>query len=497
MTTMDAASTISMMLPMLLMKAGDNSENNINKMLTSILIVIVTALLNQFAKDFTFASLKSYFRGFRSKQTVYELKGTLTYRNYSFDSENMPLPFTAVMHHLYKTIINDKDCKIEYNVVDEVLWGSRPYKIVMFTKKDASYELTDNILMKQEFTDNTSEKGEFKCKEYKLKLLSKTNNTNDIVTFIQQTVDAYDEEQSTKMNKLKIFTLTNFDKELSSGIKYSELEFKTTKSFDNMFFEEKELLKNKVDMFEYKNVERYERLGIPRTLGMMFHGEPGTGKTSAIKALAKYTERHIVIVPVKKINTADQLQKVFLNERINGIKVPMSKRLYVFEEIDCSQWKSIVTARQYQNQQQREAEALDNKQANRMDELAELMMVAMDPNATEPLKCKKDTQFDLTLGDILELLDGMVEMPNRMIIMTTNHPEHLDPALLRPGRIDLLIRFKKLTRQNILDMYKLWFDTEVPFQYAAKIKDYTFSQAELGNLFSTYDHQHILETLAK
>lgn len=229
----------------------------------------------------------------------------------------------------------------------------------------------------------------------------------------------------------------------------------------------------------------------------MFHGEPGTGKTSAIKALAKYTERHIVIVPVKKINTAEQLQKVFLNERINGIKVPMSKRLYVFEEIDCSQWKNIVTARQYQHQQQREAEALDNKQTNRMDELAELMMVAMDPNATEPLKCKRETQFDLTLGDILELLDGMVEMPNRMIIMTTNHPEHLDPALLRPGRIDLLIRFKKLTRQNILDMYKLWFDTDVPVQYADKIKDYTFSQAELGNLFSTYDQKLILETLSK
>lgn len=477
------------------MKAGEGSESNINKMLTSIIIVVVTALLNQFAKDFNLTNLKSYFRSLRSKQTVYELKGMLTYKNYTMYADDMPLPFTAVMDFLYKKVLNDKDCKVEYNVVDEILWGTRAFKIVMFTKKDVGYELTNDILVKQDFTDDTSEKGEFRCKQYKLKLMSKANNTNDIVEFIQQTVDAYDEEQSTKMDKLKIFTLTDFDKELSSGIKYSELEFKTTKSFDNMFFEEKEMLKNKVDMFEYKNVDRYERLGIPRTLGMMFHGEPGTGKTSAIKALAKYTGRHIVIVPVKKINTADQLQKVFLNERINGVKIPMSKRLYVFEEIDCSQWKSIVTARQYQHH--KEPEALDNKQANKIDELAELMMVAMDPNASEPLKCKKDTQFDLTLGDILELLDGMVEMPNRMIIMTTNHPEHLDPALLRPGRIDLLIRFKKLTRQNILDMYKLWFDTEVPIQYASKIKDYTFSQAEIGNLFSTYDNQHILETLAK
>jgi chaperone BCS1 len=37
------------------------------------------------------------------------------------------------------------------------------------------------------------------------------------------------------------------------------------------------------------------------------------------------------------------------------------------------------------------------------------------------------------------VLDGVVDCPNRILVMTTNHPEKLDPALIRPGRIDKII----------------------------------------------------------
>ena len=42
----------------------------------------------------------------------------------------------------------------------------------------------------------------------------------------------------------------------------------------------------------------------------------------------------------------------------------------------------------------------------------------------------------LDLSGLLNVLDGVVDTPNRILVMTTNHPEKLDPALIRPGRID-------------------------------------------------------------
>ena len=42
----------------------------------------------------------------------------------------------------------------------------------------------------------------------------------------------------------------------------------------------------------------------------------------------------------------------------------------------------------------------------------------------------------LTLAGLLNVLDGVVDSPGRILIMTTNHPEKLDPALIRPGRIN-------------------------------------------------------------
>jgi SpoVK/Ycf46/Vps4 family AAA+-type ATPase len=40
----------------------------------------------------------------------------------------------------------------------------------------------------------------------------------------------------------------------------------------------------------------------------------------------------------------------------------------------------------------------------------------------------------LTLANLLEVLDGVMEMEGRMLVITTNYPEKLDKALIRPGR---------------------------------------------------------------
>jgi hypothetical protein len=125
---------------------------------------------------------------------------------------------------------------------------------------------------------------------------------------------------------------------------YSEYRFDSGKSFDNIFFPQKDDIINRINFFTY-NKEWYRKRGIPHTIGFMFYGVPGCGKTSTIKAMANYTKRHIVSVPLSKIKSCKELLGIFYNSRINGKYIPLQKRLYVLEDIDCDELKHIVADR--------------------------------------------------------------------------------------------------------------------------------------------------------
>lgn len=493
---------VSIVLPMILMNTGGNIGGGglLLRMMIPVLVIILSELLNVFNVTNLSAKYYAYF----NKSTVYKLKGTVTYKNNVFFGCNMPLPFKAVMSRLYDkiTITNNKgnveggkkSRSVKYNIVEESTWNG-PIKLIVFSQDKYVYDMGGNIELQQERTEKRSDKDDFTYYTYVIKLSPKDGNMKSIISFIDECQEVYDEELSkTTDNKLKIYTLNGFAKESLVPI-YSETWLHTTKSFDNMFFEEKEMLMKRIDAFQSSNNDRFERLGLPKTMGMMFHGEPGTGKTSAIKAIARYTQRHIIVIPVKNVNSAEKLRALFLEERLNCVKVPMRKRLYIFEEIDCSQWKNIVMARG--TAAARCSEQHLGAGSEQVEELAECIKSALDGVGvkTKGAKEKDDEKFDITLGDILELLDGMVEMPERMIIFTSNFPEHIDPALLRHGRCDLRIKFKKMTRENVKDMYRLWFGKDIPLEYVGRMKDYTFSQAEIGNLFSTYDEAKILKGL--
>ena len=56
---------------------------------------------------------------------------------------------------------------------------------------------------------------------------------------------------------------------------------------------------------------------------------------------------------------------------------------------------------------------------------------------------------DLDLTGILNVLDGVVDTPGRIVVMTTNHPELLDPTLVRPDRIDKILEWGYMTAQDM------------------------------------------------
>ncbi len=66
----------------------------------------------------------------------------------------------------------------------------------------------------------------------------------------------------------------------------------------------------------------------------------------------------------------------------------------------------------------------------------------------------------LDLAGLLNVLDGVVDTPNRIVIMTTNHPETLDAALIRPGRIDKKIYLGYMRYPAALEMTLHYFQID-------------------------------------
>ena len=70
---------------------------------------------------------------------------------------------------------------------------------------------------------------------------------------------------------------------------FSEFRFVSSKGFENLFFPEKEDLVNQIDYF-ISNETWYKQKGLPYTLGFLFHGEPGCGKTSTLRMISGHEE---------------------------------------------------------------------------------------------------------------------------------------------------------------------------------------------------------------
>merc|ERR1712038_1400642 len=219
-------------------------------------------------------------------------------------------------------------------------------------------------------------------------------------------------------------------------------------------------------------------------MGFMFYGEPGCGKTSTIKAIANHTQRHIVSIPLNKIRTAKELLNIFYNVRMNYKDIPLHQRLYVLEDIDAADLKNVVGERS-----DKEGDKNDEKNSSKEDnEDSGIDMNLLNMLKSSAVFDKKTSK--LTLATLLEVLDGVMEMDGRMLIITTNYPERLDKALIRPGRIDMKVKFGLCTAASIVEMYKHYFENELPSSFdTSRLQDNMYSPAEVTQVFLNNMHK--------
>ena len=199
--------------------------------------------------------------------------------------------------------------------------------------------------------------------------------------------------------------------------------------------EQKMRIMDDLDWF-YNNTRIFKEAGIPCTRGFMFHGPPGTGKTSLARGLATHYQKNLYIVPLGEL-ARDSTLLMLLDTIDPGSFV-------VFEDID------VVHA---------EVEQRENMEA---PDGGDVEFENIQIRRGKPIRAGRSGSRSpgVTLGGLLQGLDGVNAMANYVVIMTSNQsPDVLDSALTRPGRLDLLEHIDVLGYEDAKKMAISLFDS--------------------------------------
>jgi len=283
----------------------------------------------------------------------------------------------------------------------------------------------------------------------KFRIFSYDHDSMYLQTYVDTCATSYDRHMKNKLGNNKFFFDMMVQQKTrgvqnplpTSHIIFTKHLFQTSRTFENVFFEQKQKVQTHTEFF-LERKDWYDAKGIPHTLGFMFHGEPGCGKTSSIKAIANVGRRHIINIHLSEIKSKDQLTHLFFNEDIhvydNGktetYKIPVNERIYVIEDIDAM--GDVVLKREWKKPEKKEI---------KFDELGNII--------------EESNPIDLSF--LLNLLDGTLESSGRILAISTNFPERIDRALIRPGRIDMIIHFKKCSVKILQEMVESFYDSKI------------------------------------
>ena len=262
-----------------------------------------------------------------------------------------------------------------------------------------------------------------------------------------------------------------------------------------------------------KRTGKFAIKGFPNKLGLLLHSPPGTGKTSLIKAVAQYTKRHIVTISLGKIKTNQELLDALFDLKfgVHGLDLPVEMSfkdvVFVMEDIDCvskvvhtrgetTSKPNLKTLAEKMRKSQKKAVEKDN-----VDDADDVVGGEIDGEPVMGPIAKPKTSGDkLNLSGLLNILDGVIDCPGRIIIMTTNHPEKLDPALIRPGRVNkkLHLNYMSATQaKSLIEYYCTSQLTESEFSKLETIFDGTkFTPALVEEYCAEYvDVNDVLKAL--
>lgn len=313
--------------------------------------------------------------------------------------------------------------------------------------------------------------------------------------FVEQAMETFEQEKKNKLGSETYYFdqvasgSDSFRTPLPKGLcMFNKSKFQSNRTLKNVYLRQIEDLQGRVEFFMRRR-DWYDSKGIPHTLGIVMYGHPGCGKTSTIKAVANETKRHIFNIMLSEIRTKEALKDLFYNEQVHVwgdnskmevLNIPLKNRLYVIEDIDAMD--SVVVKRSKEAQKEEE-----ERKIRIAAEMELLKQQQGETLAKAMINGKKGDETDkLDLATLLNVLDGVRETPGRIIILSTNYPERLDEALLRPGRFDMMLEFEKHSCTVLQQHIEKHYDLTLTPQQLAKVHDpslnYKWTPAEVSQI---------------
>lgn len=246
--------------------------------------------------------------------------------------------------------------------------------------------------------------------------LQDANNTKDVKESITLTTIGRSQAQFHKL--IAEVTPEKINKDLTLIYKWAGQDSywqcyaqQPTRKFDSVILpqETKDEIVNHIETF-LASRQWYMDHGIPYRTGLIFHGIPGTGKTSLVRALCEFFKKPLYIISLTGMSDI-------------GLEAALSdlprNALVLIEDIDT-----------YSITKERSDGSKDNNSTDAGEEFRAL-----------------------TLSGLLNAIDGIIASDGRILIATTNHIEKLDSALTRKGRFNISIEIGYLTHECFIGFF--------------------------------------------
>ena len=233
---------------------------------------------------------------------------------------------------------------------------------------------------------------------------------------------------------------------------WNKVATRPSRPMDTVVLDQGEKQRILADINEYLHPSTprwYANRGIPYRRGYLFAGPPGTGKSSLAWAIAGVFGLDIYCISlVEPTLTEEDLGQMFTS---------LPRRCVVLlEDIDSA---GLIKRSDEETSSSSKSKNDDDAAAKLGAEITKALTTAQQSNN----KNNKNNQ-GISLSGLLNVIDGVASHEGRVLVMTSNFPDKLDDALIRPGRIDMRIDFTRATRSQMSELFRRMYSPDAPLQ---------------------------------